>query len=244
MRRVEREPHQRVGAFVGAERCAGAAHVRATPAGAHGIDHESWQRGGELLREHVERGFADGIRGRPRLRLAIQLPRAARHIDDARSGGMFQQRQQGLRHAERANEIGLERGAQRLRRKRGERTVVVEQDAGVIGQHIEPAMSLPNGFRRPMQRGVVGDIQLNRLGGAPDFLGRRLGPRQVAAGDNDLGAARGELFGGGKTDPASGSRDQNNRRSHAPTVTQVWSGRQRALRRESNLPCAMIVWTK
>ena len=53
------------------------------------------------------------------LRPTVQLASAAGDIDDAGRGRVLHQRQQRLRHAERAEEIGFQSVAQRLRLDRG-----------------------------------------------------------------------------------------------------------------------------
>jgi hypothetical protein len=81
--------------------------------------------------------------------------------------------------------------------------VAVARDAGVVHQHVEVAVTAADLFRRGLDRGVVGHVQLDRLhvpAASPQFGGGHLAQRRVAGRGQDGQAPRGQLPGDGPAD--------------------------------------------
>src|SRR5690606_37442544 len=87
---------------------------------------------------------------------------------------------------------------------------VVAGDAGVVHQHMQPAVLLGDGVDQGFGGGRVVDVQLRAA--AAGVLRQRPGdlPRAVVGGGgaDHLHAAGGELVGDGGTDAARGAGDQ------------------------------------
>ena len=139
---VGRKPHDGIGALLNGTRCVSASHIRAHPAGTHGVDGNVWKGCCEETGHCVERGLGEAIRGGPCVHAVTKLPAAARYVDNARRIASREQRQEGLRHKQRAERVRLKRLVDGLGAKLSDCGVFFEEDSRVIDEHIKMARDL------------------------------------------------------------------------------------------------------
>ena len=80
--------------------------------------------------------------------------------------------------------------------------------AGVVDEHVEPAVALEAGAHDPLRVGRLADVADHEGGAGADLLGRRREHFLAAAGDHDAGAARGEFARGGLAETRASARDE------------------------------------
>ena len=87
--------------------------------------------------------------------MSVQRAGAARDVDDARGRARAQERQDGLGHAPRAEEVGLERLAHLVEVGVDPRLPGVVEDRGVVDEHVEAVQA-----RGRAHALGVGDVEL------------------------------------------------------------------------------------
>ena len=83
-------------------------------------------------------------------------------------------------------------------------------DARVVDENIEPAELVADPVRGGGDRGLIGDVELDRVRVAVDALCGRLTVGEVARADQHSQAVLGEIRGDRESDPLVGPRDQRN----------------------------------
>ena len=164
------------------------------------------------LGDVVGRHALERVDGRRRVLVLGDRPQQAGHVDDAAGVGLAQQRQERLRGFDQAEHVGVERGAPGLERLAGYAlAAVVDQDAGVVDQDVEPAVALLDLLHGGGDAGAVGDVQRDRF----DRQALRLqvqrgfdGLFATAAGEDRVDAGFGQLADGFAADAAGGAGDQ------------------------------------
>jgi hypothetical protein len=109
-----------------------------------------------------------------------------------------------------AEQIRLEHAAKRLRGRVLE--VPVEDHAGVVDPHVDPAKPLDRAARERLNRGLLAHVggDGDRLGSPGGAVGTDLRKRaRTARGENQAGTSRGHRLRRGLTDAARGAGDDN-----------------------------------
>ena len=138
MRRVGREPDDSGGSFSDRAGRAFAAHVGADPAGTDAIYGALRQGRGELNGDAVKRRLRNAVGGGPAISAVFKLAAAAGDIHDARFTALLEQRRERLRDEPGTERVCAQGRFENLGRDSERVLVVVEKDAGVVDQHIQP----------------------------------------------------------------------------------------------------------
>jgi hypothetical protein len=137
LRRVGSKPDDRIGSFLDRPGGASAAHVGAHPSRANRVHSKVWQGRRQLRGYGIESGLRDAVSWRPAVGSVGQLATAAGDIDNARRATFCQQRREFTRDAQRPERVGFESLADQPVTDRQDRGIAVEEDAGVVHQHVE-----------------------------------------------------------------------------------------------------------
>jgi hypothetical protein len=96
-------------------------------------------------------------------------------------------------------------------------------DARIVDENVEPAELLADPVRGGGDRGLIRDVELDRVRVAVDALCRRLTVREVARADQDGKAVLREILCDRKSDPLVGPRDQRNLSSWTFALAPAWT---------------------
>jgi hypothetical protein len=169
---------------------------------------------GEHVQGRLRRAIADdpeGVEFRGRVAEIGERAEAARKVDYPTRSRPLQQRQHRLDDSERAEEIGLERAANRVEIGRTGRSIAGAGDARVVHQDVEPPLVGVDIGRGGGDRGRVGQIDLHKArrdAFAAERPDRRRATVRVARADQDTDSVPAELAGDLEADALVGAGDE------------------------------------